>query len=190
MPSPRAMKELRNGWPLTVARTLTRPRLPKNSAEPPSASQALRPHHGAALGPGASRQRGPLRPGYRQQVPGGPPGALKAAWRLGQMATEDYLRAVAGSHLPAGRDIDGVERDPLLAGCCDDDSPAGVRDAAVVALAYLSGLRRSELVGLQLADLELDPPSLRVLGKGGRQRLVPVPPPGRHSSRHGCRSGG
>ena len=33
VPSPSAMKELRNGWPSTVPRTLTRPRVPKNSAD-------------------------------------------------------------------------------------------------------------------------------------------------------------
>ena len=108
-------------------------------------------------------------------------GALKAAWRLGMIGTEDYLRAVdlrpvAGSRLPAGRDVEGAELSALLAACRADDSPAGVRDAAVIALAYLSGLRRAELVALHLADVDLDPPALRVVGKGGRQRLVPLSP--------------
>ena len=108
-------------------------------------------------------------------------GALKAAWRLGMVATEDYLRAVdlrpvAGSRLPAGRDVEASELTALLACCGSDDSPAGVRDAAVVALAYLSGTRRAELVSLHVADVELDPPSVRVVGKGGKQRLVPLSP--------------
>lgn len=60
--------------------------------------------------------------------------------------------------------------------CGSDDSPGGVRDAAVVALAYLSGIRRAELVSLHVADVELDPPSVRVVGKGGKQRLVPLSP--------------
>jgi site-specific recombinase XerD len=108
-------------------------------------------------------------------------GALKAAWRLGMMETDDYLRAVdlrpvPGTRLPAGRDVEAAELAALLSACRADDSPAGIRDAAVIALAYLSGLRRAELVSLHLADVEVDPPSVRVVGKGGRQRLVPLSP--------------
>lgn len=108
-------------------------------------------------------------------------GALKAAWRLGMVGTDDYLRAVdlrpvSGSRLPAGRDVEAAELAALLRCCGSDHSPAGVRDAAVVALAYLSGARRAELVSLHVADVELDPPALRVVGKGGKQRLVPLSP--------------
>lgn len=76
-------------------------------------------------------------------------GRSKAAWRLGMLDTEDYLRAVdlgpaAGSHLPAGRDVEAAELAALLACCACDHSPAGVRDA-VVAPAYLSGTRRAEV---------------------------------------------
>lgn len=45
-----------------------------------------------------------------------------------------------------------------------------------MALAYLSGTRRAELVSIHVADIELDPPSIRVVGKGGKQRLVPLSP--------------
>ena len=47
---------------------------------------------------------------------------------------------------------------------------------AIIAVAYLSGGRRAELAGLHLADLDLDPPAIRVVGKGGKQRLVPLSP--------------
>ena len=108
-------------------------------------------------------------------------GALKAAWRMGVMETDDYLRAVdlrpvSGSRLPAGRNVERSELAALLAGCRADDSPAGVRDAAVIGLAYLSGARRGELVALQLTDVDADPAAIRVLGKGGKQRLVPLSP--------------
>ncbi len=108
-------------------------------------------------------------------------GALKAAWRLGTLATDDYLRAVdlrpvPGSRLPAGRNVEHDELDALLAICAADPRPAGARDAAIIALAYLSGARRAELAGLHLADLDLDPPAIRVVGKGGKQRLVPLSP--------------
>jgi site-specific recombinase XerD len=108
-------------------------------------------------------------------------GALKAAWRLGTLNTDDYLRAVdlrpvPGSRLPAGRDVEHHELTALLAVCDADPRPAGARDAAIIALAYLSGGRRAELAGLHLADLDLDPPAIRVVGKGGKQRLVPLSP--------------
>lgn len=108
-------------------------------------------------------------------------GALKAAWRLGTMDTDDYLRAVdlrpvPGSRLPAGRNVDHDELAALLATCAADGRPAGARDAAIIALAYLSGSRRAELAGLHLADVDLDPPAIRVVGKGGKQRLVPLSP--------------
>jgi len=108
-------------------------------------------------------------------------GALKAAWRLGLMTTDDYLRAVdlrpvAGSRLPAGRDVEQSELTALVAQCQADESPAGVRDGAVIGLAYLSGARRAELAGLHLADVDTDPSAIRVIGKGGKERLVPLSP--------------
>ena len=108
-------------------------------------------------------------------------GALKAAWRMGVMETDDYMRAVdlrpiTGSRLPAGRDVERSELAALLAHCRADDSPAGVRDAAVIGLAYLSGTRRGELVALHSEDVDTDPAAIRVVGKGGKQRLVPLSP--------------
>lgn len=55
------------------------------------------------------------------------------------------------------------------------DDPEGLRDVALVELLYSSGLRVSEACGLGLGDLTGD--SLRVLGKGGRRRVVPVGEP-------------
>jgi len=54
-----------------------------------------------------------------------------------------------------------------------DDSSLGRRDRAILELFYASGLRRSELAGLDLEDLNLSARMVRVLGKGGKQRLVP-----------------
>jgi len=47
------------------------------------------------------------------------------------------------------------------------------RDTAIVELLYASGLRVSELVGLDLADVDLAAGTVRVLGKGGKERIVP-----------------
>jgi len=53
------------------------------------------------------------------------------------------------------------------------DTPLGRRDHAILELFYASGLRLSELVGLDLEDLNLTAKMVRVLGKGGKQRIVP-----------------
>lgn len=54
------------------------------------------------------------------------------------------------------------------------DGPAGLRDKAVLEALYGCGLRVSELTGLDLIDVDLDTGFLRVLGKGSKERLVPI----------------
>lgn len=103
---------------------------------------------------------------------------LKVAWKLGRMSTDDYMRAceidkVEGKRLPAGRSLAVPEFAKLL-NACDDDSPAAVRDAAIVAVLQSTALRREEAA---LARREhYDPGSrvLRVVGKGNKEREVPV----------------
>ena len=55
----------------------------------------------------------------------------------------------------------------------DVSDPLGRRDRAILELFYASGLRLSELAGLDLEDVNLSARMVRVLGKGGRERLVP-----------------
>ena len=54
-----------------------------------------------------------------------------------------------------------------------DDAPLGRRDRAILELFYASGLRLGELAGLDLDDVNLSARMVRVLGKGGKERVVP-----------------
>jgi integrase/recombinase XerC len=56
----------------------------------------------------------------------------------------------------------------------EDKSPLAVRDGAMLELVYSSGLRLSELVGLNLGDVDLDESLVVVTGKGRKRRIVPV----------------
>lgn len=76
----------------------------------------------------------------------------------------------AGRPLPKTLSIEGASQ--LLA--VDDEGPLANRDRAMMELFYGSGLRLSELVGLDLAALDLGAQLVRVTGKGNRSRVVPV----------------
>jgi integrase/recombinase XerC len=81
------------------------------------------------------------------------------------------VRAPRGrKRLPTTLDADTMAR--LLSFRGDDR--LGVRDQAIMELLYSSGLRLAELLGLNLADVDLRDRTVRVLGKGSRTRIVPV----------------
>jgi integrase/recombinase XerD len=74
-------------------------------------------------------------------------------------------------HLPGF--LTQPEIDALLA-APDESQPRGQRDRAMIELMYAAGLRVSELCGLVLGDVRFDPGLVRVLGKGSKERLIPV----------------
>ena len=54
-----------------------------------------------------------------------------------------------------------------------DGFPA-LRDKVVILMAYMTGMRRSELISLRISDIDMSQKNVRVLGKGNKQRLVPM----------------
>jgi len=61
-----------------------------------------------------------------------------------------------------------------LLGAPDVDSALGLRDRAMLEMLYATGLRVSELVGLKLVEISQDMGVVRVFGKGGKERMVPM----------------
>jgi len=82
----------------------------------------------------------------------------------------DVQAPKARKRLPVTLDADTMAR---LLEFRTDDSLA-VRDKAIMELFYSSGLRLAELLGLDLADLDLRDRAVRVMGKGRKERIVPV----------------
>jgi len=66
------------------------------------------------------------------------------------------------------------EQIETLIGAADGETPQGLRDRVVLELLYASGLRVSEVVGLEVAGVDLDERTVRVWGKGSRERMVMI----------------
>jgi integrase/recombinase XerC len=78
--------------------------------------------------------------------------------------------------LPKVLDVEGastaLESLSLRAG--EEKTPQAIRDLAIVETLYGSGIRVSELVGLDLSDIDRTRNTLRVIGKGNKERIVPI----------------
>lgn len=105
-------------------------------------------------------------------------GVAKQAWLMGLSQAEQYFRIneignVRGSTLPAGRALAGGEVNALIQACIMDTSPAGFRDAAIIAIMAVAGPRRNELVNINLGDYDPESGALKILkAKGNKQRIV------------------
>ncbi len=73
--------------------------------------------------------------------------------------------------LPTYLRVDELER---LMGAPDVSTPLGARDRAMLEILYSSGLRVSELISLRISDLDRQMGCIRCIGKGDKERLVPV----------------
>jgi len=96
---------------------------------------------------------------------------LVATGRLRSDPTLGIATPKTRKKLPAHLSLDEVDR---LLTTPAGDGFAGVRDRAILEVLYSSGLRVSELTGLDWPDVDRDAETVRVLGKGRKERIVPI----------------
>ena len=84
---------------------------------------------------------------------------------------EDLRAPRAWPALPKYLDLEEVDR---LLEQPDTSTPRGIRDKALIELLYATGLRVTELLSLKAGDISLDAGYLTCIGKGDKQRLVPI----------------
>ena len=107
-------------------------------------------------------------------------GVMNEAWRM-SLISQDHLlkirsvKGIAGTRLSQGRNLKRTLIHDLMAVCAADPRPQGKRDAAVIALLYGSGMRKSESVNLDLAQVDFNERSLQVTGKGNKQLIKYAP---------------
>jgi len=96
---------------------------------------------------------------------------LRREGRIGEDPTAPIDAPKLGRPLPAA--LSEAEVEALLA-APDVDDPIGLRDRTMLEVLYATGLRVSELVGLTGAQINLRQAVVRVVGKGSKERLVPL----------------
>lgn len=96
---------------------------------------------------------------------------LRVTGRVTENPADDLHAPRAFVSLP--RFLSSEEVDALLA-APDVSAPRGLRDRALIEVLYATGLRVSELVGLRITDVRLDEGYVQCLGKGHKQRIVPL----------------
>jgi integrase/recombinase XerD len=135
--------------------------------------------HGTALEDASSEDvrsflaEGAWRPSTRARKTA----ALRSFYQRGVsvgVVSSDPTRSLAGTRLESGlpRTLTIAEVERLLAG--PKASPRGLRDRALLETLYGAGLRASEALSLRLQDIDLEVGFVRTVGKGDKERVVPV----------------
>ena len=102
-------------------------------------------------------------------------GVLKQCFRLAMIDADDYHRAIdvrSAAVNPRKYRLRFEDIEALFASCDDDGGPQAARDGAVLALLYGAGLRRRELVALNVRDY--DGGLVAIHGEGADERAVPL----------------
>lgn len=107
-------------------------------------------------------------------------GVMNEAWRM-SLISQDHLlkmrsvKAAPGTRLGQGRNLRRTLIREMMEVCAADPRPQGLRDAAVIGILYGSGMRKSESVNLDLAQVDFQERSLRVTGKGNKELIKYAP---------------
>ena len=107
-------------------------------------------------------------------------GVMNQAWQQ-SLITQDHLlkiravKASGGSRLVKGRNLRRTLIRELMDVCAADPRPQGLRDAAIMAILYGSGMRKSESVNMDLWQVNVVERSLQVLGKGNKELIKFAP---------------
>jgi len=108
-------------------------------------------------------------------------GVARTAWEMRMLGNDELLRIQsikgdAGSREPAGRYVPTGEISTLLQTCASDQTPAGARDASMVAIAAATGARRAEIASIRAENLchvpEESRYAVRIIGKRNKERTL------------------
>ena len=84
---------------------------------------------------------------------------------------EDFASPGVGESLPETLSVEEVE---ALLSVGEADTPMSLRDRAIIEVMYATGVRVSELVSLDIDDMDLDESFVRCMGKGSKERIIPL----------------
>ena len=101
-------------------------------------------------------------------------GFLETEGRLDNNPADTVDSPKLSRHIPTVLSVDEVKR---ILESVDLSAPEGHRNRAILEVLYSCGLRVSELVSLRISDLFIEESFIRVIGKGDKQRLVPIGEP-------------
>jgi integrase/recombinase XerC len=133
--------------------------------------------------------------GWLPSDPGPLLGTPRLRRKLPEVIRQDQMAAVlAAQHGPAPRSPapgSPAPESPAPGGSEPDprDQALALRDTAIMELLYATGIRVSELCGLDLGDLDHERRTIRVMGKGGKERTVPVGLPAERATARWARDG-
>ena len=107
-------------------------------------------------------------------------GVAFEAWTMSQIDMETYqhikqIKNVRGQRVPKGRSLDSIEVRQLFKSCDEDPRCKGVRDGAIFGILLGCGLRRGEIVSLDLSNVYWQEQAIKVMGKGNKERLAFMP---------------
>ena len=86
--------------------------------------------------------------------------------------TENFSAPRVGRSLPEALSVEEV--DTLLKAVSKSNTPEGKRDQTMLELMYATGMRVTELVSLDMEDVEIDQGHVRCMGKGAKERIIPL----------------